>query len=83
MNWDILAAGYHENNQMEKAVDTMKKSLLAIPQGWKPKPVTLSACLEYFKRKGSVEEAEKHSFVSADDSDRLMNYIRSKELGSN
>ncbi|CBI21840.3 unnamed protein product, partial [Vitis vinifera] len=89
VTWDALAAGYHENNQMEKAVDTLKKALLATSQGWKPNPVTLSACLEYLKGKGDVEEAEnlirllrEQSLVSAYDSDRLVNYIRSEEPGS-
>ena len=89
VTWDALAAGYHENNQMEKAVDTLKKALLATSQGWKPNPVTLSACLEYLKGKDDVEEAEnlirllrEQSLVSAYDSDRLVNYIRSEEPGS-
>ena len=90
VTWDILAAGYHDKNQMEKAVDTMKKALMATPQGRKPNPVTLRACLEYLKEKGDVEEAEnlirllsERSLVSAYDSDRLMNYIRNEEPGSN
>ena len=75
---------------MEKAVDTMKKALMATPQGRKPNPVTLRACLEYLKDKGDVEVAEnlirllkEHSLVSACDSDRLMNYIWNEEPGSN
>ena len=90
VTWNILAAGYHENNQMDKAVDRMKKALMAIQRGRKPNPVILRACLEYLKDKGDVEVAEnlirllrEHSLVSACDSDRLMNYIRNEKPGSN
>ena len=43
--------GYQEDDQMEKALETMKKVILASHQGWKPNLATLAGCLEYLKGK--------------------------------
>ncbi|KAJ1412890.1 Tetratricopeptide-like helical domain superfamily [Sesbania bispinosa] len=45
--WDSLARGYYEFNDMDKAVETMKKSVLAGKQGWRwrPYPFTLATCM--------------------------------------
>ncbi|KAA8524401.1 hypothetical protein F0562_010808 [Nyssa sinensis] len=57
--WDRLAFGYHKYNQMAKAVETMKKAILASQPGWKPNSVILASCLEYLKGKEDVEAAEE------------------------
>jgi len=49
--WDRLARGYYMYNDMDKAVHTMKKAILASPQGWKPYPFTFAACIEHMKEK--------------------------------
>lgn len=57
--WECLAAGYCENNQMGKSVDTMKKALLASRPGWSPNQSTLAACLDYLKILGDVGRADE------------------------
>ncbi|KAA8526392.1 hypothetical protein F0562_008405 [Nyssa sinensis] len=57
--WDCLATGYYKDNQMAKAVDTMRKAILANPRGWKLNRVTLTACLEYLKKNGDVDVSEE------------------------
>ncbi|KAA8524404.1 hypothetical protein F0562_010805 [Nyssa sinensis] len=57
--WDRLAFGYHKSNQMAKAVETMKKAILASQPGWKPNGVILASCLEYLNGKEDVEAAEE------------------------
>ncbi|XP_028071697.1 pentatricopeptide repeat-containing protein At2g20710, mitochondrial-like [Camellia sinensis] len=76
--WERLSAGYNKYNHMEKAVDTLKKAILAshpIP-GWKPDLPTFAGCLEYLKGKGDGEVAEfknlleEHDHFSTDTYDR-------------
>ncbi|OVA14938.1 Pentatricopeptide repeat [Macleaya cordata] len=80
--WDSLATGYLEDNQIQKAVETMKKSILASHPRWKPNRVTLAACLEFLKGKGDVEGAQEFvklllssGSFSMDVCERLLNYI--------
>ncbi|XP_057455494.1 pentatricopeptide repeat-containing protein At2g20710, mitochondrial-like [Lotus japonicus] len=56
-SWDRMAAGYHMDNDMEKAVQTMKKAILANRPGWRPSPSTLVACITYLKEKLDLESA--------------------------
>ncbi|KAJ1389745.1 Tetratricopeptide-like helical domain superfamily [Sesbania bispinosa] len=82
--WDSLARGYYEFNDMNKAVETMKKAVLAGKQGWRwrPYPFTLAACIEHVKDKGDYELAleilricrEQVTF-SAATYDRLLSYM--------
>ncbi|KAH7844615.1 hypothetical protein Vadar_029939 [Vaccinium darrowii] len=55
--WQHLATGYHEYDQREKAVETMRKAILASYPGWKPHLATVAACLDYLNGKGSIEVA--------------------------
>lgn len=55
--WDRLAHGYYKYNDMDKAVHTMKKAILASPQGWKPYPFTFAACIDHMKAKRDLELA--------------------------
>ncbi|KAM2269180.1 hypothetical protein TB2_046927 [Malus domestica] len=80
--WTHLATGYHMNGQMDKAVETMKKAILASRAGWKFNHLTLAACLEYLKEKGDVEVAQELSRLiretdhfSADLCDKLDKYV--------
>ncbi|KAF8413888.1 hypothetical protein HHK36_001882 [Tetracentron sinense] len=87
--WNHLATGYLEGNQILKAVEMMKKAILASQPGWKPNRVTLAACLECLKGKGDVEGAEElvrllraHDSFPIDVHDRLLNYIKDGKPGS-
>ncbi|XP_028101015.1 pentatricopeptide repeat-containing protein At2g20710, mitochondrial-like [Camellia sinensis] len=80
--WQCLATGYHDDDQMEKAVGMMKKALAASHSRWKPNLPTLAACVEYLKGKGSIEVAEEliellreKDVVPSEVCERLVNYI--------
>ncbi|KAL5056919.1 hypothetical protein RYX36_028523 [Vicia faba] len=49
--WDRMSYAYHNDNDMEKAVQELKKVTLGSRRGWKPSVVTLSACIKYLKEK--------------------------------
>ncbi|KAJ1389746.1 Tetratricopeptide-like helical domain superfamily [Sesbania bispinosa] len=80
--WDRLARGYYKCNDMDKAVETMKKAILVGKQGWRPYPFTLAACVEHVKDKGDSELAleilricrERGTFC-ATTYDRLLSYV--------
>ncbi|KAL6998811.1 hypothetical protein U1Q18_001521 [Sarracenia purpurea var. burkii] len=57
--WDHLATGYYKDNQMAKAVETMKKAITANKRGWELNRVTLTACVEYLKENGDMKEVEQ------------------------
>lgn len=87
--WGRLATGYHVHGQMEKAVETMKKAILASQPGWMPNRFTLAACLDYLKGNGEVEVAEEilrllreHVHFSTGVYERLLNYIHSENKDS-
>ncbi|KAH7533328.1 pentatricopeptide repeat-containing protein At2g20710, mitochondrial [Ziziphus jujuba] len=80
--WNCMSTGYYMDGQMAKAVETMKKAVLACEQQWKPNRFTLAACLEYLKGEGNVEVADEiltllreQGFVSTGMYNRLQNYI--------
>ena len=80
--WDRLAGGYRMDNDMEKAVQTMKKALLANRRGWRPNPFTLAACLEYVKEKGELQLVleilklcREGGHISIATNDRLVSYV--------
>ncbi|XP_030508521.2 pentatricopeptide repeat-containing protein At2g20710, mitochondrial [Cannabis sativa] len=58
-SWSILANGFVEKNQMSRAVEMLKKSLVIGRKGWMSNPVTLAACLDYLKDQGDVEGMEE------------------------
>ncbi|GAV70429.1 PPR domain-containing protein [Cephalotus follicularis] len=89
ITWDRLATGYQLDCQMTKAVETMKKAVLACQAGWKPNIYTLAACLEYLKSQGDVEAAEEllsllreKGHFSTNIFNELMNKVHSENLGS-
>ncbi|KAK7272369.1 hypothetical protein RJT34_28910 [Clitoria ternatea] len=55
--WHSLASGYHMDNDMEKAVQTMKKAILAQRLGRRPSPLTLIACIKYLKENRNLDLA--------------------------
>ncbi|KAI3802242.1 hypothetical protein L1987_30372 [Smallanthus sonchifolius] len=57
--WSRLALGYVKSDEMEKAVEAMRKSILSSFPGWTVDTTTLSACLDYLNCKGSLDEAEE------------------------
>ncbi|XP_027347449.1 pentatricopeptide repeat-containing protein At2g20710, mitochondrial-like [Abrus precatorius] len=81
--WGSLAHGYYKCNEMDKAVETMKKAVMAGSQrGWKPCPFTFAACIDHFKDKGDLELAfeilricRETSHFSAATFDRLFSYL--------
>ncbi|CAL5406491.1 unnamed protein product [Camellia sinensis] len=59
-SWIILAVGYMQNKQMDKAVEMLKKALLVgRTRGWRPNSSTLDAFLEYLEGQGDVEVMEE------------------------
>ncbi|TKY66862.1 Pentatricopeptide repeat-containing protein mitochondrial [Spatholobus suberectus] len=80
--WDCLARGYYKWNDMDKAVETMNKAILASRQRWKPCTFTLAACIDHVKDKGDLELAleilricRERSHFSAATHDRLLSYV--------
>ncbi|XP_062107337.1 pentatricopeptide repeat-containing protein At2g20710, mitochondrial-like [Humulus lupulus] len=78
-SWSILANGFVENNQMPRAVEMLKKSLMIGRKGWMSNPVTLAACLDYLKDQGDVTGMEEiinllrnSDVFSKDTFDRLL-----------
>jgi pentatricopeptide repeat protein len=81
--WDRLACGYYKCNEMDKAVHTMKKAILASPQGWKPYPFTFAACIEHMKDKRDLELAleilgtcKEQGHFSQATCDKLISYVQ-------
>ncbi|KAB1209997.1 hypothetical protein CJ030_MR6G023546 [Morella rubra] len=87
--WECLTIGYHVHGQMEKAVETMKKSLLACRPGRVPTRLILAACLGYLKEKGDVQTAEEilrllrdNCHFSTSICEELKNYFHGENPGS-
>lgn len=87
--WQHLAAGYHEYDQSEEAVETMRKAILASHPGWKPNLATVAACLEYLRKKGCIEVAVEliellkvKGCTPTDVCDRLVKAMESGNLES-
>ncbi|XAR55495.1 hypothetical protein NMG60_11035574 [Bertholletia excelsa] len=81
--WDKLAIQYHENHQMDKAVETMKKATLMSKSGWKPNLATVAACLEHLKGIGSTEVAvefiellKERGHISGENLKSLLDYMK-------
>lgn len=86
-SWDRMSSAYHADNDMEKAVQTMKKITSGSRQrrGWKPNTYTLCACIKYLKEKVDVEQAleilklfKEDGHISATTYDRLVSYVHSE-----
>ncbi|KAG6638625.1 pentatricopeptide repeat-containing protein At2g20710, mitochondrial-like isoform X2 [Carya illinoinensis] len=81
-SWYYLSCGYLEDNEISKALETMKKAVALCPPGCKPNKEILATCLEYLEGKGDVEGADKfidllrvEGIFSALARDRLLKYI--------
>ncbi|XP_076886153.1 pentatricopeptide repeat-containing protein At2g20710, mitochondrial-like [Bidens hawaiensis] len=57
--WDCLATAFWKSNDMEKAVDAMKKAVSCYEDHWGLNQVTLVACVKYLEEKGDVELAKE------------------------
>ncbi|KAM0037723.1 putative tetratricopeptide-like helical domain superfamily [Helianthus debilis subsp. tardiflorus] len=57
--WSRLALGYVKNDEMDKAVEAMRKAVLSGFPRWTVDTATLSACLDYLNREGRLDEAEE------------------------
>ncbi|OVA00589.1 Pentatricopeptide repeat [Macleaya cordata] len=59
-SWGIVAAGYVNKSEMEKALECMKMAfeLRAGSEGWRPNPKVITSLLGWLSDKGQVEEVE-------------------------
>lgn len=59
-SWSIIAAGYVDKQNMEKAFQCMKEALTLQTdnKGWRPKPELISSILSWLGDNGDVEEVE-------------------------
>ncbi|XP_057455676.1 pentatricopeptide repeat-containing protein At2g20710, mitochondrial-like [Lotus japonicus] len=80
--WDRLASGYCRCKDMDKAVETLKKAILAGRPGWKAYPFTLAQCIEHLKEKRDSELASEilrlcgeRGYFTAATHDRLLSYV--------
>ncbi|XWS63403.1 hypothetical protein CRYUN_Cryun06bG0094000 [Craigia yunnanensis] len=82
-----LATGYQIDGQMAKAVETLKKAILASISGWKPNIDTLAVCLEFLKGENNIVAAEEllellrvRGLVSTDVYDRFVMNISDRNV---
>ncbi|KAF5181055.1 Pentatricopeptide repeat-containing protein [Thalictrum thalictroides] len=83
--WEILASGYIEANQISKAVESIKATLLE-RSWWKPRRETLAICLLYVKQQGDAAKTEEFvrllgvpCHMSTDDCGKLLDYFYNNE----
>nr|XP_043624504.1 pentatricopeptide repeat-containing protein At2g20710, mitochondrial-like [Erigeron canadensis] len=57
--WSRMALGYFKHNDMDKAVEAIKKAILGGFPGWTVDTATLSACLDYLNSNGRLDETEE------------------------
>ncbi|XP_019429637.1 PREDICTED: pentatricopeptide repeat-containing protein At2g20710, mitochondrial-like isoform X1 [Lupinus angustifolius] len=83
--WDRFASAYRMGNDMEKAVQSMKKAISEDRPGWKPNPFTLAACIKYAKEKEELDLAlellmlcREHGHISVATYDGLASYVHSE-----
>ncbi|XP_022989754.1 pentatricopeptide repeat-containing protein At4g21705, mitochondrial-like [Cucurbita maxima] len=60
-SWGIIAAGYLEKQNLEKAFKCMKEAVAVQEQnkGWRPKPSVLSSILRWLSENGRYEELKE------------------------
>ncbi|XP_059277825.1 pentatricopeptide repeat-containing protein At2g20710, mitochondrial-like [Lycium ferocissimum] len=86
--WDHLALGYCSNDQMEKAVETLKKAILASVPQWKPLIRSWASCVNYLqsngeaKREKEIKRLLEERGIFAKGYEKLENYIRNGKYGS-
>ncbi|XP_014620539.1 pentatricopeptide repeat-containing protein At2g20710, mitochondrial isoform X2 [Glycine max] len=83
--WDRLACGYNAGNDMENAVQAMKKAVSTNLAGRRPDPFTLVACVKYLKEKGDLDLALEilklcieNSHISVTSYDGLVSYVHNE-----
>ncbi|XP_019159088.1 PREDICTED: pentatricopeptide repeat-containing protein At2g20710, mitochondrial-like isoform X2 [Ipomoea nil] len=86
--WSRMACGYCENKQMDKAVQALKKTILAAHTQAKLPLRLLASCLTYLESNGNYQAAEdiikllkKRDMVSEEFEQRLEDYIRKGKAG--
>ncbi|KAL5581792.1 hypothetical protein UlMin_014234 [Ulmus minor] len=84
--WQCLATQCAKESEMERAVENLKKTVLARGRGWKLNRFTLAECLDYCKTKGDIEVAheilgllKEQGSLSATIYDRLLDYLKSEK----
>lgn len=84
--WERLAALYLKDDQIDKALDSMKKVISNMHLLQLSNFATLAECLECLKGRGSTEKAEEliellreKSLIGQDGCERLLDFVRSKE----
>nr|GMD31916.1 pentatricopeptide repeat-containing protein At4g02750-like [Ipomoea batatas] len=86
--WSRMACGYCENKQMDKAVQALKKTILAAHTQANLPLRLLASCLTYLESNGKFQAAEdiikllkKRVLVSEEFEQRLEDYIRKGKAG--
>lgn len=84
--WHCLATNCCLDGQMAKAVEMMRKAILASGRKLRLNPSTLAACLEYLKREGDKEAAHEilgflreNGKFSSEVCNRLVDFVNSDE----
>ncbi|XP_014491705.1 pentatricopeptide repeat-containing protein At2g20710, mitochondrial [Vigna radiata var. radiata] len=84
-SWDRLACGYRADNDMEKAVQAIKKAVSANLAGTKPDLFTLVPCVKYLKEKGDLDLALEilkscieQDHISVTSYDGLVSYVQNE-----
>ncbi|MED6145257.1 hypothetical protein PIB30_023500 [Stylosanthes scabra] len=86
--WAGLSFGYIQQNNLSKAVQSMKEavSLCEVGHSWRPLPESLAAIFQYLKGNGDMEGAEdlirllsSKNLISLDVHNKLMSWIMDVE----
>nr|XP_018623571.1 pentatricopeptide repeat-containing protein At2g20710, mitochondrial-like [Nicotiana tomentosiformis] len=80
--WDHLAFGYYLHNQMKKAVETLKKAILASESTWKPNIHSWAPCVDYLQLNGDTERTQEERGLFSAEYEKFENCIRSVKHGS-
>lgn len=84
--WNYLARGYLDHDQIEKAVESTTKAVLAALPGWKPDKDVVVACLEHFRTKADLGGAEEfikllgdRNIIPVNIQERLLNQLKNED----
>ncbi|XP_050228611.1 pentatricopeptide repeat-containing protein At2g20710, mitochondrial-like [Mercurialis annua] len=85
--WYYLATGYLQNNQTQKAVETMKKAIAFRGTKLKPSSESLAYCLECLRDQGDLEKAEEfvkllldNDLISLEVQEQLLSDVKAVRL---
>lgn len=81
--WNVLASGYRRHNDMEKAMEAMRKAIMANSRHGSPNHLTLIACVDYLEAQGEGKEEELLKLLQEHGHDELVNKIKNRNLGRN